>query len=347
METNRQSVLVVDDATENIMVLDGILKSKYRVRVATSGARALKMATENPPDVILLDIMMPEMDGYEVCRRLKDNPLTRGIPIIFVTAMDEVEDEARGFQLGAIDYLTKPVSPAIVHARVHTHLALYDQNRELEMRVKERTVELNATRLEIIRQLGRAAEYKDNETGLHVIRMSHYCRLIAQAAGWDDDDADLLLNASPMHDVGKIGIPDSILQKPGKLDNDEWTVMKRHPVMGAAIIGEHKSPLLQLARTIALTHHEKWNGAGYPHGMQGDEIPLAGRIVAIADVFDALTSERPYKNAWPVDEAAALIQQEAGQHFDPALVPLFMDILPRMVECKEAYAEDIMAQIAL
>lgn len=347
MEVTRQSVLVVDDATENIMVLDGILRADYKVRVATSGAKALKMAASSPPDVILLDIMMPEMDGYEVCRRLKSNPLTRGIPIIFVTARGEEEDETYGFELGAVDYITKPVSPPVVRARVRTHLALYDQNRELEKKVKERTVELNDTRLEIIRRLGRAAEYKDNETGLHVIRMSHYSHLIGVAAGLSEEEAELLLNASPMHDIGKIGIPDRILQKPGKLDADEWAIMKRHPVMGAGIIGEHGSPLLQLARTIALTHHEKWDGSGYPHGRSGEQIPLEGRIVAIADVFDALTSERPYKKAWSVEEAAAMIEKDAGVHFDPALVPVFLEILPRIVVCKETYAEDSPTGIAM
>jgi putative two-component system response regulator len=196
------------------------------------------------------------------------------------------------------------------------------------------------TRLEIIRRLGRAAEFKDNETGLHVIRMGHYCRLIADGIGASSDWTELLFNAAPMHDVGKIGIPDRILLKPGKLDADEWAIMKTHPELGAQIIGEHPSEILQLSREIALTHHEKWDGSGYPNGHAGEDIPLAGRICAIADVFDALTTERPYKQAWPVEKAVGLLSEEAGRHFDPTLIPVFLEMLPAALEIKEAYAEE-------
>jgi cyclic di-GMP phosphodiesterase len=336
----RQTVLIVDDAPENIAILDAILSSKYKVEVALNGEKALEIAaSDNQPDLILLDVMMPGMDGYEVCERFKSEYLTRHIPIIFVTAKGNIEDEARGFELGAVDYITKPISPPIVMARVSTHLALYDQNRHLAELVKVRTRELNDTRLEIIQRLGLAAEFKDNETGMHVIRMSHYARLMGMAIGMNSEDCENLLNASPMHDLGKIGIPDHILMKQGKLDSDEWELMKKHAEFGARIIGEHDSELLQLAAVIALSHHEKWDGSGYPQGLRGDAIPLAGRICAIADVFDALTTERPYKKAWPVVEAVNLIEENKNKHFDPALVEAFMDNMANILTIKETYAE--------
>jgi len=336
----KPTTLIVDDVPENIDVLNSILKDDYQVKVALNGERTLKIAnSDSPPDLILLDIMMPGMDGYEVCRQLKSNLSTRKIPVVFVTAKGEVEDETKGFGLGAIDYITKPVSPPIVKARVETHLALFDQNRELERKVQDRTAELNETRLQIIQRLGRAAEFKDNETGLHIIRMSYYTHLIAQSAGLSEDHVDILFNAAPMHDVGKIGIPDKILLKPGKLDADEWEIMKQHTTIGAEIIGNHGSELLQLARLIALTHHEKWNGQGYPEGISGEDIPIEGRIVAIADVFDALTNERPYKSAWSIEDACDLIDNEARKHFDPKLTKAFCGVLPEIVEVKEKYAE--------
>lgn len=335
------SILVVDDVPENLMILDGILRPRYRVRAARDGHRALEMALgEDPPDLILLDVMMPELDGFEVCRRLKADPRSRRIPVIFVTALGEVEDEAHGFEMGGVDYISKPVSPPIVKARVATHLALYDRNRELEDRVRTRTAELRDTRLEIIRRLGRAAEFKDNQTGLHVIRMSHYARLIGAAAGMPDDEVEVLLNAAPMHDVGKIGIPDRVLQKPGPLDEGEWKLMRRHPEMGADIIGFHDSDVLSMARVIALTHHERWDGSGYPLGLIGRDIPFIGRVVAVADVFDALTTHRPYKRAWSVDEAVAYLDDQAGREFDPDLVRAFQQALPSVLDLRNRYADE-------
>ena len=337
---SKQSILVVDDTPENIDVLSGVLRTEFKVKAALNGERALKIAFSDPkPDMILLDIMMPGMDGYEVCRQLKENPATSKIPVIFVTAKNQEEDEKRGLELGAVDYITKPISPAIVKARVHTHLALYDQNRYLENKVKERTSELEETRLQVIRRLGRAAEYKDNETGLHVIRMSHYSQLIARAYGGNETWVELLFNAAPMHDIGKIGIADGILLKPGKLDDVEWKVMQKHAEIGADIIGEHPSPLLKLSRLVAVTHHEKWDGSGYPNGLAGENIALEGRIVAIADVFDALTSERPYKKAWRVNDAVQLMDDNSGRHFDPQLIPLLHEVLPEILAIKEKYAE--------
>ncbi|MEJ1409850.1 MAG: two-component system response regulator, partial [Candidatus Sedimenticola sp. (ex Thyasira tokunagai)] len=332
-ENRKPTVLVVDDTPENIDVLRGVLKDDYKIKAAVSGERALKIAHgENKPDIILLDIMMPIMDGYEVCEHLKSDITTQQIPVIFITAKNDTESERRGLKLGAVDFLSKPISPPIVKARVHTHLALYDQSRALEDRVRERTVELDASRLQIIRRLCRAAEYKDNETGLHVIRMSHYARLIAEGLDLPAETVNTIYSAAPMHDVGKIGIPDKILLKPGKLDSDEWEIMMQHTSYGAEIIGNHDSALLTMSRTIALCHHEKWNGKGYPNGLAGEDIPLEARIVAIADVFDALTSERPYKKAWPVEKAIAVIQEDAGSHFDPNLVPIFIEKLPQVLE---------------
>ena len=334
-------ILVVDDTPGNIDVLSNILKEDYRIKAALNGEKALKIASAEPrPDMILLDVMMPDMDGYEVCRRLKANPLTAGIPVIFITAMNTDEDEARGLQLGAVDYITKPINPAITQARIRTHLALHDQNRELEQKVRERTAELEKTRLEIIQRLGRAAEFKDNETGLHVMRMSHYSKLLAEAVSGEPGAwSELIFQASAMHDIGKIGIPDYILTKPARLEREEWQIMKQHPVFGGEILGDHESELLKTAWDIALCHHEKWDGSGYPAGLKGEEIPLSARIAAIADVFDALTSSRPYKDAWPVEEASAHIIKQAGRDFDPALVDHFKRLIPEFVEIRKRFGE--------
>ena len=323
----RPRLLLVDDEPTNLQVLRHILQADYRLLFATDGERALQVAREQRPDLVLLDIMMPHMDGYAVCCALKADAATASIPVIFITALDDSQDETAGFDVGAVDYITKPVSPPVVRARVRTHLSLV------------RMDELRETRLQIVQRLGRAAEYKDNETGLHVIRMSHFSQLLALAAGCSPAWAEDLLNAAPMHDVGKIGIPDAVLRKPGPLDADEWATMRRHPEIGAEIIGEHPSGVLQLAREIALAHHEKWDGSGYPRGLAGEAIPLSARIVAIADVFDALTTRRPYKEPWPVQDALDHIAAQAGKHFDPALVALFAPLLPQLLEIRARWAE--------
>ncbi|PKG58676.1 two-component system response regulator [Shewanella sp. Choline-02u-19] len=334
-----QTLLVVDDTPANIDVLAGMLKDDYHVKVAKSGEIALKIANKSPLDLILLDIMMPGIDGFEVCRRLKNDHTTRHIPIIFVTAKITAEDELRGLELGAVDYITKPFNPPIVMQRVRTQLALFNQSRELAIKVKQKTAELADTQLKVIQKLGRAAEYKDNETGMHVIRMSHYTHILAKAAGMCEADADMLMAAAPMHDIGKIGINDAILRKPGKLTDEEFIEMKKHAQIGAEIIGDNESELLQMAKIVAISHHEKWNGAGYPNGLKGENIPRIGRIVAIADVFDALTSERPYKRAWTVQDAVSLLQQEAGEHFDPQLVPLFIEHIDEVTEIMESFKD--------
>ncbi len=327
MLTDTKTLLLVDDEPANLQVLRNILADQYRLLFARDGERALELASRERPDLILLDVMMPGKSGHEVCKALKQKDDTSGIPVIFVTALSDVDDEALGFDLGAVDYITKPVSPPIVRARVRNHLSLV------------RIDELVQTRLAVIQRLGRAAEYKDNETGLHVIRMSHFSRLIALSAGASEAWADTLMNAAPMHDVGKIGIPDAILQKPGKLDENEWAVMQSHAEIGAEIIGEDGSELLNMAREVALNHHEKWDGSGYPAGIQGNNIPLSARIVALADVFDALTSERPYKKAWSVDDAIGLIREQSGQHFDPELVEAFFRCLPDILIVRDHWQE--------
>ncbi len=341
MLDEKMTILVVDDTPANIQILSELLSPTYRVKAATSGAKAISIAEATPtPDLILLDIMMPVMDGYTVCHYLKNNPKTANIPIIFVTAKSETVDEEKGFNMGAVDYITKPISPSIVYARIKTHLALYSQQRELEKEVKIRTNNIHQSQLEIVNCLGRAAEYKDNETGMHVVRMSRYSKLLAEAYGANSEWCDLLFSAAPMHDIGKIGIAEHILCKPGKLDADEWKEMQRHSEYGFKILGGNSSDLLELAREVAITHHEKWDGSGYPNGLSGTDIPLSGRIVAIADVFDALTSERPYKKAWSVEDACQLIEEQAGKHFDPQLVPIFMKLIPRILDVKSSFSDE-------
>jgi putative two-component system response regulator len=325
------TVLIVDDAPENIHVLCAILGNDYQLKVAITGQLALKIVAMQPPDLIILDVMMPGLDGYEVCRQIKENEATRHIPVIFVTARRNIEDETRGFEVGAADYITKPFSQPIVLARVQAHLALNNQQQYLQSLVRERTCDLESsnqkleqTYLTMILQLGRAADYRDNETGMHVVRVGNFSKLLGLASGFLESRAELLKYASMMHDIGKIGIPDHVLLKPGKLTADEFEIIKNHPQIGAIIIGDHEAEVLKMAKEIALSHHEKWNGLGYPKGLSGTDIPLVGRIVAIADVFDALTCVRPYKTAWPVEKAFELIASEAGKHFDPHLVGLFL-----------------------
>ncbi len=323
----RPKLLLVDDEPSNLQVLRHILQDDYRLLFAKDGEKAVELACTEAPHLILLDVMMPGLTGYDVCQKLKHDTLTAKIPVIFVTALSDAEDEAKGFAVGAVDYLTKPVSPAVVKARVRTHLSLVQID------------ELRQTRLQIIRRLGLAAEYKDNETGRHVVRMSYISRLLAQKLGFSDIEVENLFNAAPMHDIGKIGTPDAILLKKGALNAEEWAVMRNHSQVGADILGEHSSPLLAMAYNIAMTHHKKWDGSGYPKGLKGEEIPIEGRIVALADVFEALTSERPYKSAWTMEATVEFLQRESGSHFDPELVDIFMANLPEIVEIKQRWSE--------
>jgi putative two-component system response regulator len=344
----QKTILIVDDTPENLHLLKELLSPYYRVQIAINGRLALKIAlSPAKPDLILLDIMMPEMDGYEVCRHLKQDDRTRDIPVLFATAKSEVKDETLGLEMGAADYLVKPISPPIVLARVKTHLAISDQQKLLADQVETRTAQLNIrnleleeTRIEVINQLGRAAEYRDNETGLHIKRMSRFTRLLALKSGLSEPEANELMHAAPMHDVGKIGIPDNVLLKPAKLTKEEFEIIKTHPKIGYEIIGPQGSRVLRLGGEIAYTHHEKWNGSGYPRGLKGEEIPLAGRICAIGDVYDALTSIRPYKKAWSVDDALGLISKESGEHFDPKLAALFLGMKSEIIEIMEKYQDE-------
>ena len=337
----KATVLVVDDTPENIDILAASLQDNYVIKVALRGEQALAIARSSPkPDIILLDVMMPNMDGYEVCRRLKSDPLTASIPIIFVTAKHSIPDEEKGFELGAVDYISKPISPPSVKARVKTHLALYDQNRQLALKVQERTKALQESKLRIIHHLGRAVEYKDNETGAHVIRMSHITRLIAEQCVDDYDWIERIFQASPMHDVGKIGVSDSILLKPGRLNEAEWELMKKHTIYGAEILSQDSDPMLKMARSIALSHHEKWDGTGYPYGLKGEHIPLEGRIVALADVIDALLSKRPYKEPWSPEQTLEYLTEQSGKHFDPQLVALTLPIFGQIQEIRAQYPDE-------
>jgi putative two-component system response regulator len=334
------TVLIIDDTPHNIRLLNAALTDDYTVKAATSGKEGIEICTSMPVDIVLLDVMMPDMDGFETCRQLKNNPLTKDIPAIFVTAMGDIDDESMGFACGAVDYITKPIRAAIVKSRVKTHLAMYDNNRILEKLVQQRTSELKDSYFEVLRRLGIAGEFRDNETGLHVVRVCNYTRIIALASGFSEREAEQLYHAAALHDAGKIGIPDNILFKPEKLDENEWDIMRTHCEIGHKIIGNHpNNDLMKIATTIALTHHEKWNGSGYPKGLKHSNIPLSGRIVAIADVFDALTSERPYKKAWPVSEAVREIVSCSGEHFDPQMVDSFMLNIPGITLVQQEFVE--------
>ncbi|MEN8178357.1 MAG: HD domain-containing phosphohydrolase [Pseudomonadota bacterium] len=334
-QTNeKHRILVVDDAPENIDVIKGILTPEYAIRAATGGSLALKIIEKQRPDLILLDVMMPDMDGYEVCRILKAAPAIMTIPVIFVSALSEVEDEQKGFDMGAVDYITKPVQPAVIKARVRTHLALANQQQSCLEKVAARTQELECSQRAAIYMLGEAGHFNDTDTGVHIWRMAAYAGTLARAMHWPVGKAKLLELAAPMHDTGKIGIPDAILKAPRKLTPDEWEVMKTHAELGHRILSKSQTQVFQLAAEVALYHHEKWDGSGYPQGLSGEAIPESARIVAIADVFDALTMRRPYKEPWCVEKAIANLQQDAGTHFDPKLVRQFMDITPEILQIK-------------
>ena len=330
-------ILVVDDEPNNLQLLRQLLKSQYNISLATNGQQALEVAEKVKPDLILLDIMMPGLDGYETCTQLKSTAETAAIPVIFVSAKTEVLDERRGFDVGAVDYITKPVSGPIVHARVATHLALYDQQRTFENQLAQRTKELAESQKAAIHMLGEAGHYNDEDTGVHIWRMAAYSDAIARKAGWHVKKARQLQFAAPMHDTGKIGIPDAILKKPGKLTSEEWVTMRSHTEIGYGILAKSDTPLFKMAADIALYHHEKWDGSGYPKGLSGEKIPECARIVAIADVFDALTMERPYKTAWSVDEAFSEIERCRGKHFDPNLTDCFLDIKDEILTIKDRW----------
>lgn len=348
-------ILVVDDNQTNVVLLKKLLQgSGYTNVEGISDSREVKAMYERQPyDLVLLDIRMPHYDGFEIIGQLKSIPSELSPNVMILTAQTDQETKLKALDLGAKDFLHKPFDRLEVLTRIRNmievhilHRELRGQNEELEAKVRERTFEIEETRLEVVRSLGRAAEYKDNETGMHVVRMSKISKLLADLIGMSKADADLLLHASPMHDVGKIGIPDHVLLKPGKLDDEEWEIMKRHAGMGSEILGSHTSPLMEMARQVAITHHEKWDGSGYPKGLAGEKIPLVGRITALADVFDALTSERPYKKAWTVDEAMTYISEQSGKHFDPSLVVIFVNHIEAICKIREQYRDTFETEAA-
>ena len=323
----KKKILLVDDEPNNLQLLRQILRSSYQLIFAHNGQSALAAVAAHHPDLILLDVMMPDLDGYEVCRRLKADPLTHDIPVIFVTAMGDVDDEAAGFDVGAVDYIHKPVSPAIVIRRVQTHLSL--------VHIKE----LEDSQREAIYMLSAAGHYNDNDTGLHIWRMAAYARALAEAIGWPEHLAERLELAAPLHDTGKIGIPDGILKAPRKLTEEEWVTMRQHSLIGYEILQCSDTPIFKMAAEIALYHHEKWDGSGYPKGLVGDNIPQSAQIVAIADVFDALTMKRSYKEAWSVEASLEEMRANSGTHFNPALLTVFLNILPKILNIKNEWEE--------
>ncbi|OYY92297.1 MAG: two-component system response regulator [Hydrogenophilales bacterium 28-61-23] len=342
------SILVVDDEPANVKLLERTLRTfGYRNQLSTTDPRTVTaLFQQHGFDLIILDLNMPFMDGFEVMRQLQALGRDDLPPILILTAQHDQEHRVRALKGGAHDYVTKPFAVDELLARVRNllqvqlyHKSIRGRNQWLEERVRERTRELYDTRLQIVRRLGRAAEFRDNETGLHIVRMSKMSVALGEACGMSSEDCELLLNASPMHDIGKIGIPDQILLKPGKFEPHEWEIMKTHATIGAEILSGDDSELLSMARIIALSHHEKWDGSGYPYGLAGENIPLVGRIVAMADVFDALTSERPYKKAWTVEAAMEYVDANRGKHFDPQLVDLFRTRLPDILAIKETFAE--------
>lgn len=341
-------ILAVDDNPTNLALLEALLGRIPEVETIAldDPALALDWCREHQPDLILLDYMMPEIDGLEFMRRLHMLPGRQNTPVIMITADLEREVRYTALELGARDFLNKPIDRAELTARLKNQLALIDAHRKLADRaqwlaeeVAKATADIRNREKEAILRLSRAAEYRDPETGAHLLRMSNYSRLIARQLGLAEAEQDLILEASPMHDIGKVGIPDAILLKPGRLDEAEFEVMKRHALIGHEILRDSPAPLLQAAAQIALTHHEKFDGSGYPHGLAGEAIPLYGRIVAVADVFDALTSERPYKRAWPIERARALIAEQSGKHFDPACVAAFFAVWDEVLEIHERYRE--------
>lgn len=327
----KETLLVVDDDAIIRELLVSMLSGAYRVLVARDGEQALQAARRGGIDLILLDLVMPVLGGFEVCRALKDDPGTAAIPVVFLTAERDSKGEALGFRFGAADYITKPFTAETVRARIRNQLALSNQQRQLEVMVQKRTRKLEQAGVEMLRQLGRAAGLRDGHTGEHVAMVGAYAYHIARQAGLSERQAELIRTAAPLHDLGKIGVPEYILLKPGPLDPDEWSVVHTHCEVGYRIIGEHESELLRTAALCAYCHHERWDGAGYPRGLSGESIPLAARILAVADVFDALTSERPYKKAWTVEAAVAEMVGCAGAQFDPFVVDAFLSALPEIM----------------
>lgn len=338
----RPVVLVADDAEDSRALLAMMLKPRYDTRLASSGTEALCAANEEPqPDLILLDVVMPDLDGYEVCRRLKANAPTADIPVIFVTSRSGAKDEISALKLGAADFLTKPVSASSALLRIAAQLALRDRGRALENAVAETKSELQRTRRLVIRRLARALEYREGGLTHRIARITHYVKLLSAGLGAPPEQCELLAEAAPLYDVGKLGVAEAILCKAGELSPSEWREVRRHPEIGASIIGEHKDPLLSAARVMALTHHERWDGSGYPAGLERQAIPWPGRVMAVADAFEAMTSTQRHREALPVPEAMSRLVRESGRQFDPQVVQSLTRKLPRIVEVKNMISDEL------
>lgn len=365
------TILVIDDSSDSLSLIQAVLKGKYQVQIASNGEQGLHMASsESPPDLILLDIRMPDMDGYEVCRRLKADLVTRDIPVIFLAAKSDEEDEELGFDLGAVDYITKPVGPSTVMARVRSQLMLKaaadflrDKNVFLETEVTKRTHEVRAIQDVTILALASLAETRDSDTGNHIRRTQRYIKSLAWKLSTNPRFSEfltpqtigLLFKSAPLHDIGKVGIPDRILLKPGKLTDEEFEIMKTHTTLGRDAIAHAEQELgedaafLTVAKEIAYSHQEKWDGSGYPQGLKGDEIPISARLMAVADVYDALISRRVYKEPLSHERAVEIIAQTSGRHFDPDVVEAFLAVQDNFRATAISYADteaDIQSKIA-
>jgi len=360
-ELAEATILIVDDEPLNLAMLTHLLRPTYQVRAANSGASALRAAASQPrPDLVLLDVSMPDMDGYAVLKHLQADESTRDIPVVFITALATASDEELGLSLGAMDYIAKPIKPSVVLARVRTQLqakrardGMRDDNVWLEAEVARRTAETDRTQLVSIRALAHLAEIRDPETGNHILRTQGYVREMGMllrnhprfAAKLTDEYIDLITRSAPLHDIGKVGIPDTILQKPGKLTPAEWTIMQTHAKLGCDAIelaekdADQPVKFLELAKEIARSHHEKWDGSGYPDSLKGDDIPVAARIMALADVFDALISPRVYKKAMPLEQVLAIIAEGRGKHFDPDMADAFLNHFERFAEIAARHSD--------
>lgn len=361
-QNSKLTILVVDDTPDNLALMTALLKDQYQVKIAKSGETALQIANSTtPPDLILLDIMMPEMDGYEVCRQLKANPKTVDIPIIFLTALSELENEKKGLELGAVDYVTKPISPFIFMARIKNHLALKsmadflkNRNAFLRIEVAKRTHEIESGQDVTILAMTSLAETRDSDTGNHIRRTQHYVKALAEKLrdhpkfSWylTDMNINLLFKSAPLHDIGKVGIPDSILLKPGKLTPEEFEIMKTHTTLGYEAIAHAETSLgtkvdfLACAKSIILSHQEKWDGSGYPEGLMGEKIPIAARLMAVADVYDALICRRVYKEPIPHPEAVIIMAKGSGTHFDADMIEAFIEIQDQFLEISKEFSDD-------
>ena len=351
--TEKKTILIVDDVSINIDILAYCLGDDYKISASQDSSIALKSIGLEKPSMIILDLFMPEIDGFEFCRIIKSDENFCDIPVVFITSASDADTLSKAFAIGAVDYITKPISSLEVRARIRTHLrlkaaedALREQNHLLEIKVAQRTRkiqekqnEINEVQHEAILRLCLAAELRDKVTGMHIRRIQEYSALLGRKCGLPEDHVELLYLASAMHDLGKIGIPDSILLKPGKLDAEEWVIMKSHTVIGAQSLANSRFRLIQLAETIARSHHEKWDGNGYPDGLKGLEIPMEARIVSIVDSFDAMLSQRPYKKAMPLDEVMRIIRSERGRAFDPAIVDIFLANIAEFQSVSAAFSD--------